>query len=437
MLLTSQIRRSLDFLPDIDLFRSMLARIMWMRYQPSRDRDSVRSIVDLCGIARLSDASSARDAALQRRVEAEILECVKRCKDKSTDWPSLIGDWKPGVIEKAVILKPYIDDRERGVILISFEYQFARLMAIERLADFAKHYAIVIAPTWSLPHSITNSLLPAQYPDKRIFTLISNRADINVFPRLSPKWNVIPLYASNWVNPDLYKPVPFRDKHIDIVMLANFSRYKRHFDLFKALRKMPTSLKVVLIGQPSGNGTAAGLLDLARSYGVEDRITIKESVSNSEVMEGLTHAKISLVLSRREGSCVAVVESIFANTPVGLYRDAQVGSREFINNHSGAFLGRQDLGKEIMRFIERSELYSPRDWAVRAGVGCRESTDKLNEALRVAALADNQRWTVNLAVHYWNPNPLLLGADTIENMRAEYLRVQQRYGLTLGTQHWK
>ena len=38
------------------------------------------------------------------------------------------------------------------------------------------------------------------------------------------------------------------------------------------------------------------------------------------------------------GFCVAVVETMFAGTPLGIYQDAIIGSRVFINPHSGRFL---------------------------------------------------------------------------------------------------
>ena len=36
-------------------------------------------------------------------------------------------------------------------------------------------------------------------------------------------------------------------------MLANFGEYKRHWELFKAMRRMPKDLKIVLIGTHNGN----------------------------------------------------------------------------------------------------------------------------------------------------------------------------------------
>ncbi|MEI9811573.1 MAG: glycosyltransferase [Acidobacteriota bacterium] len=241
-------------------------------------------------------------------------------------------DWKTDRIEKAVVLKAPAGPRERGVVLVSFEYQWARLMGVQNLQEFARSYLLVTAPTWSPPHALENTLFPAQYPDDRIVTLISNQQDCLIFPALSPKFQVAPLYASSWVNSDLYQPVPFAEKDIDIVVLANFGTYKRHFALFEALRQLPEHLRVVLVGQPVEGRTSKALLAEADLYGVRNRLELRESVTDAVVVDTLRRSKISLILSMQEGSCVAVAEALIANTPTGVMEDAIVGSKAFISS---------------------------------------------------------------------------------------------------------
>jgi len=56
------------------------------------------------------------------------------------------------------------------------------------------------------------------------------------------------------------------------------------------------------------------------------------------------------VLSRREGSCVVVAESMFADTPVALLDNAVIGSRAFINDQTGRFSRRTPTRKRSPRF---------------------------------------------------------------------------------------
>src|SRR5262249_53194221 len=152
-------------------------------------------------------------------------------------------------------------------------------------------------------------------------SLISNIEDIKTLPRLSRNHVVVPLYASSWTNPDLFHPLPFHERDIDIIMVANFGRIKRHFAFFQVLKKMPPHLRVVLIGQDQDNRSSDTIFKEARYYNVHHKITIIANSPHESVAEALCRSRVSLILSRREGSCVVVAESLFANTPVGMLED--------------------------------------------------------------------------------------------------------------------
>ena len=366
------------------------------------------------------------------RIEARIQELIRAIGDRKIDWGALTVKWNPKAIEKAVVLKRYVSDHEPGVVLISFEYQWTRLMGMANLAEFARRYTLVVATSSTPPHALGTTLFMHQYPGERVFALLSNPADVKTLPRLSPKIRAVPLYASNWIDPDLYHPLPFPEKDIDIAMIAGFGRVKRHFALFRALRKMPRDVRVVMVGQPMGM-TAADILAMAGQYGVRDRIKLVESVPFEEVGRWLARAKISLVLSRREGSSTVVMESMFADTPVGIYEDARIGSRVFINEQTGRFLRHEDLGKQLLDFLANAGRYSARERALRDRLCCHGSTAVLNRELKESALAEGKAWTEDIAVHRWTPDPQLLPAHR-ERLNEAYQDLRQRFGVTLGTQ---
>ena len=400
------------------------------RTTPDSDATELaRSVSELCRVARISPSPDLTLAA-----EAEIRRRTQLIGDRPVDWSALIGDWKTDRIEKAVILKRRVSDRERGVLLISFDYQWMRLLSIPKLDELAREYVLVTAPTWSPPHCLHNTLFHASYPDRRMYTLISNSQDVRIFPRLSEKVRVVPLYASSWVNPDLYRPALFRDKDIDIVMLAGFGVYKRHFELFRALRELPRETRVVLLGTPSAGRTAADLFREARLYGVADRFELRESASDEAVSDHLARAKISVILSKQEGSCVAVVESMFAGTPVGVLEDAVIGSKAFINEQTGRLFRRGHVGRQMAEFLARAESFSPREWVLENGVSCHGSTRVLNELLKADALGAGEEWTEDIAVHYWRPDPLLLNAADRVRLKPAYSYIHTRFGITLGKQ---
>jgi glycosyltransferase involved in cell wall biosynthesis len=329
-----------------------------------------------------------------------------------------------------VILKPRISEREKGVLFIAFANQWVRLLGLPGLRQLAQGYTLVLAPAWSPPHELLHYLFPRSYPDP-VFMLISNSEDIKTLPRLSRNHLVVPLYASSWTNPDLFHPLPFHERDIDIIMVANFGRIKRHFAFFKVLARMPPHLRVVLIGQDQDDRSGDTIFKEARYYHVHNKITIIADAPYGSVAQTLCRSRVSLILSRREGSCVVVAESLFANTPVGMIEDAHVGSRSFINESTGYLFKPGDMAGQLRAFLDRAAEYSPRAWAER-NISCHRSTAFLNEAIRRHMLESGQEWTEDIAPLHWCPDPLLVFPEDRARMRGARAELIDRFGLVVG-----
>jgi len=385
-----------------------------------------KAIEHLCGAARMAPHDD-----LLHEIEGEIMRLAARLGRQRFDW----GKFEPAsgskAVEKGIVLKPWVSEREKGVVFISFESQVTRLLRHVDLEAFARRYLLVMSPSWSRPHCLLLAALPQVHPGP-IFTLVSNPEDLGTFARLSPRYVPVPLYASNWVNPDWVKPLPFERKDIDLVMVANFGKFKRHHALFKALRQMSPQLKLVLIGQHDGPRTREVFLAEAAAFGVAGRFELRESVPHAGVLDTLRRAKVSVILSLREGSCVVVTESLFANTPVGLLEDAAIGSRVFINAATGRFLKHADLGLQLMQFITEAQNFQPRRWALDNNISCFGSTARLNQILKDHQLAAGQEWTTDLAPLHWRPNPEFVHAHDRERMKPAFEDVRQRFGVEIG-----
>src|SRR5208282_2263927 len=81
-----------------------------------------RAIDALCIAARLSPHEK-----LTLSIEARIRGLINRIADRKVDWQPLAAKYNPKLIEKAVVLKPFVSEREPGVVFVSFEYQWVRL----------------------------------------------------------------------------------------------------------------------------------------------------------------------------------------------------------------------------------------------------------------------------------------------------------------------
>jgi glycosyltransferase involved in cell wall biosynthesis len=402
-----------DFLRYNPTVRNTLARYKIakaVKVQPRSPGEAVEKLRDLSAAARLASNEATVLAA-----EAEIQKVLTGLDPAQIVWEDLLPDPTSNRITKGIILKPYISPREKGVVFVSFENQMARLAKATDLRRFAERYTLVVAPSWCPPHSVFTYLFPMVYPD-RILSLISNTKDLTYFPRMNPKYEMVPLYASNWVDPREFRPIPKSEKNIDIFMLANFAKYKRHHVFFRALQNVPRDFRVVLNGQSEPGRSRETILNEAGAYGVRDRFLLSENVTDEELHDNLVHARTSVILSMREGSCVAVVESMFANTPIGLLEDAEVGSKAFVNPQTGRLLKHADLGQQLTDFVRASGTYEPRQWVTENGIGCVESSQRLNGALRQDALDSGREWTEDITPLRWRPNPQYYQPEDAERM---------------------
>lgn len=394
-------------------------------YKLRRTRsDDARGIVQLCAAARLAD-----DDALEKEIQRRIVESVRRLDKGRLDWTKFVPDCRDPHLPKAAILKAYLGPNEKGVLFISFEAQWVKLLGAADVREFADRYTIVIAPS-SSPHNIVNYVFPEVYPDA-VFTLISNPHDRDVLPRVSKRLIVVPLYASHWVNPDLYQPLSKAERRYDLIMVASWGKVKRHQALFSALRTLPRDLRVLLVGQDQDGRTADTIRELARSYGVADRFTILSNQPYAEVTKLFCQARASVVLSKREGSCVVVAESLVADAPVALLREAVIGSRVFLNDQTGCFLGERHVARDLAAFVHAAEHYTPRSWA-EENISCWRSTKALNDILKEHALKRGETWTRDLAPLQWSPDPLLVRREDRVRMEAERRAIAERFGLEIG-----
>ena len=415
-----------DWLRFNPAVRNLLASAIIFRASGTKAASTVeatRIVHKLCQAARLAATSS-----MMLKAEAAIARQLPAIDPAQVPWAEFLADFGQERSHKTIVLKRYVSEREKGVVFISFDNQMVRLARAKNLRKFAEHYTIVLSPSWSPPHSIVSYLFPRLYPDS-IFCLISNPRDLDLFPRISDSYRMVQLYASSWVDPREFVPIPLAEKNIDIFMLANFAKYKRHHALFAALGELPRNYRVLLVGQRERGRTKETLLREAAYFGVGGRFEIRENVSDEELHHSFVHAKTSLILSRREGSCVAVVESMFANTPVAIYEDAEIGSRVFVNEHTGRLLRHDHLVTQLKDFVETSAHYQPRKWVMENGVDCVSSSRVLNNALKQSALSSGGEWTEDIATLRWRPNPQYYDPHDAERLRPCYEDIERSCGI--------
>lgn len=326
-----------------------------------------------------------------------------------------------------VILKEPGPNGELGVLYCAFEYNMVRLMAYADLERLGREYLIVsessYSPTDPAPYASWAGAAP--HP---VFLTMSNVSDGPLHAMLAPAVRSLPFMACDLTDPALFTPLPPAERDIDVLMVANWLSLKRHWLLFEALRRLPRDLRVVLIGRNAPPRTERTLRDEARAFGVRQELEILTNVPIDQVAAAQCRARVSPLLTDREGSCVSVAESLFADTPVVMMADAHVGSRAHINPRTGRIATRRTLWRHLAELMERPDSVSPRAWAMEHITAERTSV-RLNAILRDYCVEQGLPWTQDIAPVCRRYVPQHLRAEDAERLAGAPARFAERYGI--------
>lgn len=332
-------------------------------------------------------------------------------------------------LKNSLLLKEPGPNGEKGVLYSSFEYNWMKIIVNHDARSLFRDYYLVGASSWSPSDYAVFSNLSGLSEDPA-FIGVSNLLDIAQYNVFAPNIYPLPIMACDWCDPDFFQPRSHDQRDIDILMVAHFAQWKRHWLLFEALRRMPKSLNVVLIGREGPGGTERDIKAKARAFGVPQDLTILSGLEIEDVVKNQCNAKLSTIFSKREGSCVAVTEALFADSPVVMMRDSHIGARAYINPNTGRIAGRHNLHHTLMDMLERSSTYSPRTWAC-ANIPARKTSERLNSILKDYSLRSGQPWTNGIAPMCWRYVPRYLEVEDAERLRPGLNQLRERHGIVL------
>jgi glycosyltransferase involved in cell wall biosynthesis len=324
--------------------------------------------------------------------------CVPHSSTNSTHHDRKTSPDKFVLYQSIVIKEPSYN--EKGVLFLAMETELSRLLQHEKCSDVFSAYDVVLASGWSPP----NYKLHLEYiakADAPLFVTLSNSADVEYYDYLVPQIVPLPILTCDWLNPSNFNPKPAAERDIDIIMVAGWGKYKRHWLLFEALRKMPSNLYVVMVGGNSQGRTVEDIKQEAKNFGIKQDIEFLERLPIEEVNKLQARSKIATLFSDREGSCIAVTESLMSNTPVAMMADAHVGAKKHINSKTGILCSRRSITRDLTRLLDTFDTFRAREWAEEE-ISYIRSRTVLIEHLRKHALEAGRRWTCDIANFYWN-----------------------------------
>ncbi len=329
---------------------------------------------------------------------------------------------------RSIILKAPSTNGEKGALLMTFEYNWARLflgLDPTGLAWVNEHFNLILSTSWS-PTDYSMLALAVSCIPERLFVQSCNYDECAAIEAMHPRLRCLKTLPCDWIDPSGFQGKPFKDRSIDLLMVANFGEFKRHWEFFQMLTKMPTNLKVVLIGQRSGKRNKEFIERMAREHGVKQQLMVYESLDIEEVLAMQCDSKVSIIMTRREGCCVAAVESMMAGCALAMRDDAHVGPKAYINAHTGRLLRPDHLVEDLLCLLKEADKLDPRGWCLTHA--CHSRSQKLlNEQLRSHEIEEGRQWTSGIILPRWYPHPTFARPEEQQAMKPIYDELHARF----------
>ena len=330
-------------------------------------------------------------------------------------------------LSRSIILKAPGANGEKGILLLTFEYNWARLLlgaGNEDLRWIAERFHIVLSSSSSPTNYAALSLALSRIPGT-VFVQACNPDEYERIESFHPRLKCLPVMPCDWIMPDLYQPKPMAERTRDIMMVAFWGPVKRHWEFFDMLTKLPASLRVTMVGQSDGVRNKDDMIRIARDLGVKQELEVHQSIPVQQVAELQCDAKVSVIMTRREGCCVAAVESLFAGSALAMRADAHIGPQAYIHAQTGMLLRPGRVAKDMATLLERAPGLRPQDWATE-NVSCYRSQEKLNAYFKQVAAQENRPWTGGIVLPIWRPHPTFARPEEQAALRPVYEELHQR-----------
>jgi glycosyltransferase involved in cell wall biosynthesis len=271
---------------------------------------------------------------------------------------------------------------QRGVLLIKFTETLGFFMNQIDVRALLRFFRLVLEPS-SSGYCLPEILFWTRFSDP-ILVMASEPLDREFLHGLGTNLMPIPIGASDWTDYRIFRPIT-GEREYDVIYVANLTWIKRVHVLLRALcniARRGRTLKAVIVlsswgGSPEAKAAFEQLLDF---YGVRSQVTVLWGVDRIQLNEWVGRARVSVLLSRKEGSNKTLFESIFADTPVLLLRDNVGVNKEHINEHTGRLVSEEELPDALIEFSDgAAKGFSPRSWAM-AHIAPEITTKKLEAA---------------------------------------------------------
>ena len=261
------------------------------------------------------------------------------------------------------------------------------------MAAVLRYYSLVIEPSWS-GYADPRLLAFCSFRSHPIVIMATCPEDYSFLTRLDSNLRPIAIGASDWVDPQVFRPIPGIEKKFDAVMIARWTVFKRHHVLVRSLRRInDPSFQVAIIAQNQpGASNRPAILSMIDAAGLGNQVTVMEDLQPAEVNTVLNQSKVNVLLSRQEGSNRSLFEGFFAGVPGLALRNNLGIPKAYFTPKTGRLVEECELPAALLEFRKSWQEFAPRLWALR-NIAPELTTAKLNRVLKELAEARQEPWT--------------------------------------------
>lgn len=321
---------------------------------------------------------------------------------------------------RLIILKTN-GDHEKGVILLKYTNLFKPFLKIFDIDKICQRYYLVLEPSWVGYYDM--DIMYYTRFDFPVFVQASEPRDFNFIAQLKSNLIPVPVGSNWWVDHRVFKTIDGIKKDTDLIMVANWTDFKRHFRLFhalKILRRSGRKLNILLVGAPREK-TKDDIYNEAKYYGVHGQVEMVEGINKEQVNLCFNRSKVNIVWSRKEGMNKALIEGMFSGCPCILRNGFNYGfPYHYINKDTGTFLSEDELPMGLSRMVDNYASFKPRLWAMNH-LTCEETTNILNESIKHIALSRGEVWDGSISVKVNDPDLHYFYPNQIKQYREDYL----------------
>jgi len=405
-------------------FRLSLSHVLYISSILVRIFNQRRADILLMKSHHYSDSS-----AFQAFLNPKIKKLIKKKGYVQSLLPSVKVSRELIQCKYLFLVKPYKSPHEKGVLFLMYGVGFNAFFKHYDVERLLCDYYLVLEPDWA-GYCKPEILAYAELGSHPVILESPERLDFAFIKQLESNFIPVEFGSSNWVDFNIFHPIPGIGKKYDCIMVCDWFNYKRHYALLRALSKIKEyNLKIALVSNATGN--VSTLKNIAHYFGVQDNITFLQSLPSEKLNIIYNESKVNLLLSYKEGANKALFEGMHANIPAILLKNNVGVNKQYINDETGKLIDERDLPKTLVMFSREYAKFNPRQW-VMDNISCQKTTQKLNTIIKDTALRNGEEWTEDIRIKVKEDGRMrfLHPEDTIiDNHLNNYLRTDMKYEL--------